>query len=139
MTDRVPPKEQVRRALTRRWVRTVWRAGAALRREVDPEQNPRQAGMAAILFEVEQTAWIAQDLPVVLARILVPQVFSLGPEATLGGCRLAQFLEIPAALRADGSPRPDLFAFALVDADDLAQFTPGEVVELRPEGSRPST
>ena len=95
--------------------------------------------MVAILFEVEQTAWIARDLPVVLARILEPQVFSLGPGATLRGCRLAQFLEIPAALRADGSPRLDLFAFALIDADDLAQFTPGEVVELRPEGPRPST
>ena len=94
--------------------------------------------MAAILFEVEQTAWIARDLPVVLARILEPQAFALGPGATLRGCRLAQFLELPAALRADGSPRLDLFAFALVEVDDLAQFTPGEVVELRPDGTRPS-
>ena len=95
--------------------------------------------MTAILFEVEQTAWIAHHLPVVLARILEPQDFALGAAATLGGCQLVQFLEIPSSLRADGSPRLDLFAFVLVDADELARFAPGEVVELLPEGSRPST
>jgi hypothetical protein len=88
--------------------------------------------VAAILFEVEQTAWIAQHLPVVLARILEPQHFVLGAAATLGGCQLAQFLEIPPSLRADGSPRLDLFAFALTDPDELARFAPGEVVELLP-------
>ncbi len=95
--------------------------------------------MAAILFEVEQAAWIAQHLPVILARILQPQDFVLGTSATLGGCELVQFLEIPRALRADGSPRLDLFAFVLVEADDLGRFSPGDIVELLPEGSRPST
>ena len=88
--------------------------------------------MTAILFEVEQTAWIAQHLPIVLARILDPQEFVLGAAATLGGCRLAQFLEIPRSVRADGSPRINLFAFALRDPEELARFTPGEVVELLP-------
>ena len=88
--------------------------------------------MTGILFEVEQAVWIAQHLPIVLARILEPQDFALGAAATLGGCRLAQFVEIPPALRADGSPRVDLFAFALVDPDELARFAPGAVVELRP-------
>jgi len=86
----------------------------------------------AIHFEVEQAVRIAYDLPVVLARILEPQAFTLGAAATLGGCRLAQFLEVPRALRADGSPRVDLFAFALVDVEDLERFTPGEVVALHP-------
>ncbi len=83
-----------------------------------------------ILFEVEQAAWIAQHLPVVLARILEPQVFALGPAATLAGCATAQVLEIPRALRADGTPRLDLFAFALEDPEELACFVPGQVVEL---------
>ena len=86
--------------------------------------------MAGILFEVEQAAWIAQHLPVVLARILEPQPCARGDAATLDGCALSQFLEIPRALRADGSPRVDLFAFALVDPDDLTRFAPGAVVEL---------
>jgi hypothetical protein len=91
--------------------------------------------VAAIRFEVEQTAWIAEHLPVVLARILEPQTFALGDEATLGGCLLLQFVEIPRALRADGSPRVDLFAFVLVHPHELARFAPGEVVELVPDGS----
>ena len=85
-----------------------------------------------MLFEVEQAAWIAQHLPVVVARMLDPQPFSIGDAATLGGCALAQFLEIPRSLRADGSPRLDLFAFALVDPDELERFAPGQVVELLP-------
>jgi hypothetical protein len=91
----------------------------------------------AIPFEVEQTAWIARHLPVVLARILEPQDFQLGAAATLDGCLLEQFLEIPRSVRADGSPRLDLFAFVLVDPEELARFTPGEVVELLPEGTPP--
>jgi hypothetical protein len=94
--------------------------------------------MTAILFEVEQAVRIAHDLPVVLARILEPQDFVLGEASTLGGCRLAQFLEVPRSLRADGSPRLDLFAFALTDADELAQFIPGEVVELLADDTRPT-
>ena len=85
-----------------------------------------------ILFEVEQAARIAYHLPVVMARILEPQEFALGAAATLSGCRLAQYLEIPQSVRADGSPRVNLFAFALVDAEELSRFTPGEVVELLP-------
>ena len=95
--------------------------------------------MAAILFEVEQAAWIAQHLPVILARILQPQDFALGAAATLGGCELVQFLEIPRSMRADGSPRLDLFAFVLAEAGDLSRFSPGDVVELLPDASRPST
>ena len=84
-----------------------------------------------MLFEVEQTAWIAFHLPVVLARMLEPRAFILGAAATLGGCRLRQVVEIPPSVRADGSPRLDLFAFALEDGDELALFTRGAVVELR--------
>ena len=92
--------------------------------------------MYSILFEVEQAARIDFHLPVVVARILEPQPFTVGDGATLEGCRLQQVLEIPPAQRADGSPRLDLFAFALAEVDELANFTPGAVVELRTSGRR---
>lgn len=90
--------------------------------------------MHGILFEVEQAARIDYHLPVVVARILEPQPFTLGECDTLDGCRLAKVLEIPPARRADGSPRLDLYAFALADADELTRFIPGAVVELRTSG-----
>jgi hypothetical protein len=83
-------------------------------------------------FEVEQTAMIAFQLPVVVARVLSRAEFALTETSTLGGYAVAQVVEIPAALRADGSPRLDLFAFALANPDDLAHFTPGLVVLLEP-------
>ena len=92
--------------------------------------------MYGILFEVEQAARIDYHLPVVVARILEPQPFTLDATATLDGCRLQQVLEIPPSRRADGTPRRDLFAFALADAGELAYFTPGAVVELRTAGPR---
>ncbi|MEJ7811726.1 MAG: hypothetical protein WKG32_15040 [Gemmatimonadaceae bacterium] len=88
--------------------------------------------MPRILFEIEQTAHIAFQLPVVLARILEPQRFALGDFATLGGSGVVQMLEIPSALRADGSPRVGLFAFALADDSELERFARGDVVELVP-------
>lgn len=88
--------------------------------------------MAGIRFEVEQAVRIAYHLPVVMARLIEPQIFELGEAATLGGCRLVQFLEIPNALRADGTPRIDLFAFTLEDPEELVLFTPGVIVELIP-------
>jgi hypothetical protein len=67
-----------------------------------------------------------------MARIVEPQIFELVEAETLGGSRLVQFLEIPNALRADGTPRVDLFAFALEDPEELALFIPGVIVELIP-------
>ena len=86
----------------------------------------------SIRFEVEQVAQIAIDLPVVLARLMDAVEFSVSDGATLGGCLVAQFLDIPRSLRADGSPRLDLFAFALVAATDLERFKRGDVVVLLP-------
>jgi hypothetical protein len=81
-------------------------------------------------FEVEQAVMIARDLPVVLARLLSAADFTLSAESTLGGYRVRQFLEVPTGLRADGSPRVDLFAFALAEVEDLAHFAVGQVVLL---------
>jgi hypothetical protein len=86
--------------------------------------------VATARFEVEQAVMIAYDLPVVVARLLGAAELSLTQASTLGGCPVAQFLELPRSLRADGSPRLDLFAFALVAAEDLANFTPGQQVLL---------
>ena len=78
-------------------------------------------------FEVEQIATIDYGLPVVLARYLTPgDVLPRSVEEwTLGGCRLVQYIEIEPGLRADGTPRVDLFAFALRSEDDLTRFAPG--------------
>ena len=86
--------------------------------------------MAVSRFEVEQVVMIARDLPVVLARLLSAADFTLSGDSTLDGYPVAHFLEIPPALRADGSPRLDLFAFALVNAEDLVHFSAGQVVLL---------
>ncbi|MEP6690119.1 MAG: hypothetical protein ABJD07_03125 [Gemmatimonadaceae bacterium] len=87
-----------------------------------------------IAFEVEQAVLIARDLPIVLARCLTPESeFSVLASTTLGGCCVAQFLGIPRALRADGTPRLNLFAFALCAESDLEQFTPGAHVLLENE------
>ncbi len=91
--------------------------------------------MNPIGFEVEQVAMIAQDLPIVLARRLAPDPFLIIETSTLGGCCVAQSLEIPRSLRADGTPRLDLFAFALCSADDLERFTPGQRVLLEDDES----
>lgn len=83
-------------------------------------------------FEVEQIATISYGLPVVLARLLTPGgTLPLPLERwTLGGCQVAHCLEIPPGLRADGTPRLDLFAFALRSEEDLDRFMPGLHVML---------
>jgi hypothetical protein len=86
----------------------------------------------SVRFEVEQVALIAIDLPVVMVRLLDAVDFSVEEGATLGGCVIAQFLGIPASVRADGSPRLDVFAFALAASIDLERFKRGDVVLLRP-------
>ena len=86
-------------------------------------------------FEVEQIATIAYGMPVVLARLLTREsaLPATMDDWTLGGCRVAQCLEIPAGLRADGTPRLDLFAFELQFEEDLERFVPGLRVTLQEE------
>ena len=83
-------------------------------------------------FEVEQIATIAYGMPVVLARLLTrgSTLPATMVDWTLGGCPVAQCLEIPAGLRADGTPRLDLFAFELRFEEDLGRFSPGLRVVL---------
>jgi hypothetical protein len=86
--------------------------------------------VTSVRFEVEQVAMIAYRLPVVLARLLATAEVALTETSTLGGYAVAQLLEIPRGLRADGSPRVGLFAFALANPEELAYFAPGQVVVL---------
>jgi hypothetical protein len=86
--------------------------------------------MFAMSFEVEQAAMIGFKLAVVVCRQLATGDVLLAQGSTLGGCEVIQFVEIPAALRADGSPRPDLYAFELADPDDLPLFIRGQIVLL---------
>jgi hypothetical protein len=88
--------------------------------------------VTSVRFEVEQVAMIAYQMPVVLARVLAAAEVALTSTSTLGGYAVAQLLEIPRGLRADGSPRVGLFAFALANPDDLEHFAPGQVVVLEP-------
>jgi hypothetical protein len=87
--------------------------------------------VSSLRFEVEQTAQIAYQLPVVVARLLTADVdVVVTGTSTLDGCPVANCLEIPPGRRADGSPRVDLFAFALANEEDLARFAPGQIVTL---------
>lgn len=90
--------------------------------------------MADVRFEVEQATMIAWDLPVVVARLLAPAAVEVGERSTLGGCPVLQVTEIERSVRADGTPRPLLYAFALLFETDLARFSPGQVVSLLAEG-----
>jgi len=87
--------------------------------------------VAEIPFEIEQVLTISGRGPVVLARALTSQDFSLGSSATLNDRPLRPVLEVPRLIEPDGSRRLDLFAFTLEDPVDLAYFTPGQQVVLR--------
>jgi hypothetical protein len=87
-----------------------------------------------VKFEVEQATMIAWDLPVVVARLLAtsaPREVAVGESSTLGGCPVLQVTELERSVRADGTPRPVLYAFALLFEADLARFAPGQVVVLQ--------
>jgi hypothetical protein len=67
----------------------------------------------------------------VVARVLDPVAqFVVSSAATLGGCPVEQWLEMPRALDADGRQRMDLFGFCLKDNADLAHLKTGDRVVL---------
>jgi hypothetical protein len=84
-------------------------------------------------FEVESTVETAGHA-YVLARLLDPGArFELSPGATLGGCVLDEFINIPTTGGAPGQ-RGELFAFCLHTAGDRPSFVEGERVFLRAPG-----
>lgn len=89
--------------------------------------------MASIPFEVEQVFTVAGHGAVVLARPLEePREFALTPDAALDGHPLRPVLEVPRIIRPDGTRRTDLFAFTLLQPEDLAYFAAGQRVMLTP-------
>ena len=79
-------------------------------------------------FEIENILMI--DSGVVFARQVSAGEFALGPRSKLGGVPIQPHVTSPRALRPDGSPRTDLFAFALQSSADLSRFAVGQCVEL---------
>jgi len=66
----------------------------------------------------------------VLARRLTHGDFTLGPRACLGSVPIQRYVTQPRALRPDGSPDLDVFAFVLVSPNDLSLLPTGSEVEL---------
>lgn len=86
--------------------------------------------MDGILFEVE----VLLDWPrlpaVVFARQLEPREFAVSDASRLGGCAIEPYVTRPHALLPDGTPRIDLFAFALHTREDIQKFQVGQRVLL---------
>ena len=85
------------------------------------------------MFEVEETLVVrSTGQAFVLARQLAPSQWELGNTPSLGGVEIFPIAETPRTFDQFGQPRQDLFAFCLRDAAELASFSNGQVVELRP-------
>lgn len=87
--------------------------------------------VAEIAFEVEHTLTVAGRGDFVFARALEGSDWTLGEGASLGGCPIEPWTDIPRSLAPDGRQRLDLSAFQLRRAGDRAQFTPGQRVPLQ--------
>jgi hypothetical protein len=86
--------------------------------------------MYRIPFEVESTVTITGRGGFVLARRLGPITWATLQGATLGGCPIEPWTDIPRALDSAGRQRIDLFAFHLSNDADLSRFIPGLHVDL---------
>jgi hypothetical protein len=87
--------------------------------------------MASIPFAVEQVFTVSGHGAVVLARPLEePRQLSLTADAALDGHPLRPVLEVPRVVHADDQAETDLFAFTLLQPEDLAYFTVGQRVVL---------
>jgi hypothetical protein len=87
----------------------------------------------ALMFEVEETTTVrSTGQAFVLARQLAPSQWELGNSPRLGGVEIFPVAERPWTVDAAGKPRQDLFAFCLREASDVASFSPGQIVELKP-------
>ena len=86
--------------------------------------------MRAIEFLIEET-FEGGGRGYVVARVLDPAAqFVVSPDATLGGCPIEQWLDMPRALDAGGRQQRDLFGFCLKENADLARLKTGDLVVL---------
>ena len=86
--------------------------------------------MARIPFEVEHVATITGRGVAVFARWLGPEQFESLRDATLGGCPIEPWTDVPRSIGPDGKQRLDLFGFVLRDPADRERLAPGQRVEL---------
>lgn len=85
------------------------------------------------MFEIEESMVVrSTGQAFVLARQLKPAQWELGDDPHLDGIRIYPVAESPRTFDSSGNPRQDLFAFCLRESADLAQFSVGQVVELKP-------
>jgi hypothetical protein len=75
----------------------------------------------------------------VFARALGSSDFKLTQSSQLGGVPVEMFLSQPRALKEDGSPDLDVFAFVLKHEDDLAKLSVGSEVTLEEEPIQSTT
>jgi hypothetical protein len=85
------------------------------------------------MFEVEGTTTVrSTGQAFVLARQVAPSQWELGDNPRLGDSRIYSVAETPRAVDSSGKQRQDLFAFCLREATEVASFSNGQLVELRP-------
>jgi hypothetical protein len=65
------------------------------------------------------------------ARRLEPGDFSVSGSSRLGGVPIRPSISSPRALKPDGSPDLDVFAFILAESQDAERFSVGQTVELQ--------
>jgi hypothetical protein len=92
---------------------------------------PSRATPHLYAFEVEHALVLEGGRPIVFARQLGDEPFTLTDQATLGGYPLECFLDMPRRLlHPDGTPRLDVVAFQLRALEDLPRFQRGASVWL---------
>jgi hypothetical protein len=70
--------------------------------------------------------------PYLFARQVEGGHFSVSASSQLGGVPIQPSLSQPRALKPDGSPDLDVFAFVLTERQDAERFSVGQIVELVP-------
>jgi hypothetical protein len=82
-----------------------------------------------IPFEVVQTLQLRGRVYVIVQALTADCSQSLN-DATLGGCAIEPWTDIPRSLKIDGELRLDRFAFVLRHSEDEGRFAPGQLVDL---------
>ena len=86
--------------------------------------------MTEFAFEVESVLEITHRGAIVFARALDAKPFENLEKATLNGCPIEPWTDIPRIQDSKGQQRLDLFAFQLRERSDLTHFVPGQRVVL---------
>ena len=91
---------------------------------------------SAVEFVIEQVvAQGGRSKVVVFARQVAGGAFHVGGAARLGGVPVQPEVNQPRVLMQDGAPRPDIFAFTLVESSDAARLSIGQTVALELESA----